>query len=208
MRNRYVALFVILFLIVSLLSVYVIEMSYQYPTKVPTISTSDLSKLFVPPPGVIVGKGVIYINSNATIPVELGQMSMNVSMYSFSIFGEVNPKIVIKQGSAVKFMAINVDTDAYHNFVVTNQGPPYSSNFVGMMGGNSGGNYDYGGMMQGYYGFNNSYGYMMFYLPPQSTGHYYYAYVTYVFATLGTYWYVCTYPGHAASGMYGEIVVN
>jgi len=24
----------------------------------------------------------------------------------------------------------------------------------------------------------------------------------------GTYWYICTYPGHAEEGMYGKIIVQ
>lgn len=194
MRGRYMTIGIVLVLILSIVVVYEAKENNLSGNSISTIGSSELGKLTAPPHGVNIGDRVIYINASATIPVELGPMNANASMYSFSILGEVNPKLEIKHGIIVKFIAINVDTDAYHNFVVTNEGPPYYNNF--------------GGMMNGFYSFNNSYGYMMSYLPPQSSGRYAFVNVSYDFSNNGTYWYLCTYPGHASEGMYGEIVVN
>jgi rusticyanin len=188
--------------------VYEAKVNYLGNESISTIGSSELSELTALPPGVIVRDKVIYVNASSTIPVELGPMSSNGSMYNFSIFGEINPKLEIERGITVKFVAINVDTDAYHNFVITNEGPPYYNNYGGMMNSFYGGNYSNGDTMSGFYGLNNSYGYMMNYLPPQSSGRYAFENVTYDFSSTGTYWYLCTYPGHAAKGMYGEIVVS
>lgn len=111
----------------------------------------------------------------------MGSMNANVSMYSFSIFGEINPKFEIRQGVKVKFMEINIDTDSYHNFAITPVPPPYGGNF---------------GMP------------MSAFIPPTTNGNYYYSSVYFTANSIGTLWYICQYPGHASAGMYGEIVVT
>lgn len=107
----------------------------------------------------------------------------------FVIYGLINPTLVIPSGASVQFTVVNLDDDMYHNLVVSPVGPPYP--YMAMLG-----------MMSGYW---------MPFLPPadysQGTAHEY-SY-TLTLNQPGTYWYLCTYPDHAESGMYGELeVVN
>ena len=160
------------------------EPSYGY------LNTSQLNSINVTSPGVHVSRAnsTIYVNASGIIPVMMGPMD-TPSMYSFEILGVTNPTIVVREGVSVQFTAVNVDNDSYHNFALSSRGPPFSSMGSGMMGGN---------------------GYMtaMHYLPPMSSGTYAYANFSYVFHSTGSFWYLCTYPGHAQDGMYGRIVVS
>jgi rusticyanin len=120
----------------------------------------------------------------------------------FVIYGLVNPTLVMPSGAQVQVIFVNLDNDMYHNFVLTAAAPPYSSYpMQGMMGG---------GMMGGYSGGYGPYGsYMMPYVNPAdySTGM---AYSSSYGLTLGsqtTLWYLCSYPGHAESGMYGKVII-
>jgi rusticyanin len=153
------------------------------------INQNTLASLNVTPADVYVSvsNSTIYVNGSATLLVVMGPMNAP-SMYSFEIFGIINPTVVIKDGSVVNFTVVNVDTDSYHNFVLSQQGPPY--NDMGNMMGSS-------GLM-----------FSMQYLNPEHSGIYSYQNVSYTFSSPGTYWYLCTYPGHAANGMYGEILVS
>ncbi len=173
-----------------------------------TFSQSQLAGINVTSQNVSVSEAssTIYINGSAELPVMMGPMNAP-SMYSFEILGIINPTLVITPGSQVKFTVVNVDTDSYHNFVISLQGPPYYY-MGGMMNGYNGNYSGFGSMMGGYFQYNNTHGYMMSYLPPQSSGHYAYTNVSYDFSSSGTFWYLCTYPGHASNGMYGKIKVS
>jgi rusticyanin len=107
----------------------------------------------------------------------------------FVIDGLINPTLMVPAGASVQFTVVNLDEDMYHNLVVSAYEPPYP--YMAM-----------GAMMSG--------GYMMAFLPPadysQGTAHEY-SY-TLTLNQPGTYWYLCTYPSHAESGMYGEITVT
>ena len=153
----------------------------------------QIESLNVTEPGVYVSQtnSTIYINSSTSLLVMAGPMNAP-SMYSFEILGMFNPNIVVKEGVTVHFTVVNIDTDSEHNFVLSSQGPPYSY-MSGMGAMNSGG-----------YGFMTS----MTFLPPTSSGHFYYYNVSYSFSQYGTYWYLCTYLGNAENGMYGKIVVK
>jgi rusticyanin len=106
----------------------------------------------------------------------------------FVIYGLINPTLVVRAGALVKLTVVNLDDDMYHNLVVASYGPPYA--YMSMQG-----------MMSGYW---------MPYLPPadysQGSAHEY-SY-TMPLGQPGTFWYICTYPGHAQSGMYGRIIVT
>ena len=157
------------------------------------LTQSQLEGLNVTEPGVYVSQtnSTIYINSSSNLLVMAGPMN-GPSMYSFEILGMYNPTIVIKEGVTVHFTVVNIDTDSEHNFVLSNQGPPYSyMSGMGSMG--SGG---YSSMTS------------MSFLPPTNSGYFYYYNMSYGFSQSGTYWYLCTYPGHAENGMYGGIVVE
>jgi rusticyanin len=106
----------------------------------------------------------------------------------FVICGLINPTLVMRSGSLVQFTFVNLDDDMYHNLVVSSYGPPYGyMPMQGMMSGN-----------------------WMPYLPPadysQGSAHEY----SYVLPIdhLGALWYLCTYPDHAQSGMYGKVIVT
>ena len=106
----------------------------------------------------------------------------------FVIYGLINPTLVIRSGSSVQFTVVNLDDDMFHNLVVSAYGPPYGSmSMQGMMSGN-----------------------WMPYLPPadysQSSAPEYSNTLT--LSQPDTLWYICTYPGHAESGMYGKIIVT
>lgn len=150
---------------------------------------SGLDSINVTSAGVTVdhNSSLIYVNSTAAIPVFMGPMDTG-SMYSFEMLGIINPVIVVQQGVDIHFTVVNIDDDAQHNFVLSSQGPPYASMGPGMM-------------------FSGGYMTRMAYLPPVSSGFYSYVNFTYTFSQTGTFWYLCTYPGHAQNGMYGKISV-
>ncbi len=108
----------------------------------------------------------------------------------FIIYGLINPTLVMPADASVQFTVVNLDDDMYHNLVVSSISPPYP--YMAMQG-----------MM-------SSYDWMPF-LPAadysQGTAHEYSYSLT--LSSPATLWYLCTYPGHAQMGMYGEIeVVN
>ncbi len=114
----------------------------------------------------------------------------------FVIYGLINPTLVIPAGAVVHVTFINLDDDMYHNFVITRAPPPYPyyvMPYMAMSGG-------MGPQMM----------LNMEWLPPANYGAgYAYGYeYTFTITEPGTYWYLCTYPGHAESGMYGEIIVR
>ena len=106
----------------------------------------------------------------------------------FVIYGLINPTIVVPSGASVQFTVVNLDDDMYHNLVVSTYGPPYGPMTMQ-------------GMMSGVW---------MPYLPAadyaQGSAHEY-SY-TLTLNQPGMLWYICTYPDHAQSGMYGRIIVT
>jgi rusticyanin len=133
----------------------------------------------------------------------------------FVIYGLIDPTIVVQSGAHVNLVFVNLDDDMYHNYVVTSLAPPYSyMPMQGMMWSNS--SSWYGGMMGGLGmmgggSFNTIFANMMPVLSPTNTNQgiaYYYATTFTMNNYGGSYWYICTYPGHAESGMYGKILVG
>ena len=182
---------------VALLIIVAAASFFAYPTSTREqygyMSQGQLSALAVPEANISVNgtANSIYVSGPATILVETGPMKANVSMYSFEISGMINPEIVVKQGVELKFVVVNVDSDASHNFVITSASPPYTyMSGSGMMGGGNTGMY--GSSMM---------------LSPGSGGNLNYYNMTSTFSSTGTLWYLCTYPGHAQNGMYGKISV-
>jgi len=109
----------------------------------------------------------------------------------FVIYGLIDPKLIIPAGAVIYITVINLDDNMYHNFVITTESPPYPYNV--MMGE---------GMMSGFVA-------MMPLLPPANyqNGYAYEFSYTVQLSQAGIYWYICTYPGHAQEGMYGEMIV-
>ncbi|WP_298409696.1 plastocyanin/azurin family copper-binding protein [Ferroplasma sp.] len=166
------------------------------------MNQSTLNSLSLPPASISVVKASnsIFINQSTTLLVELSP-SMGSSNYTpqeyFEMYGLENPRIIAKQGVTIKFEIVNMDA-MEHNLELTSNGPPYR--YMSMMG--------YDGE---YYGNSAYYGNSMMYssfLPPYSgNSHYPYENSSFTTTNSGNYWYICTYPGHAEEGMYGEFTV-
>lgn len=128
----------------------------------------------------------------------------------FVIYGLIDPTLVIPSGAHINLIFANLDDDMYHNFVVTSLSPPYYyMPMQGMMFSNSSSWYGGGRGMMG--GGGTIFGTMMPLLSPANYtlgSTYYYATSFNLLDYGGNYWYICTYPGHAQSGMYGKILVS
>lgn len=129
----------------------------------------------------------LHATGSAYVSVLMGSMN-GPSMYTFEFMGLYNPTIYATTATDLHLTLINIDTDSYHNFALSQNPPPYDF-MTGMMQGN--------GLM-----------YSTNYLPPVHSGSFAYINISYQFDAPGTYWYLCTYPGHAENGMYGKIVVT
>jgi len=150
---------------------------------------------------------IVFHSSNVTLVVAamMGGDAENMTgsplpSYSkgdvFVIYGLINPTIVVPEGAVIHVIFINLDDDMYHNFVVTAAPPPYPYYSMPYIARGT----EMGpGMMVN-----------MEWLPPANYGEGYAASYSYslVMEYPGVYWYVCTYPGHAEEGMYGEIIVE
>ncbi len=134
----------------------------------------------------------------------MGQDAINVTGYNppssahaqgdaFAIGGLINPTLVVRSGSQLNITLVNLDEDMTHNFVITSSAPPYAyMSMNSMMSGN-------GGFLS-----------MMPILPNEEKqqGYAYEFSNSVTLSQSGTYWYICTYPGHAEEGMYGQIIVQ
>lgn len=106
----------------------------------------------------------------------------------FVIGGLVNPTLKIPQGANVTLELINEDTGMPHGVEVTTASPPYY--FMTMM---------QGGVYPGSF------------IPPipeAANNQYPSAQISFTASTTGQFYYICQYPGHAAKGMYGKIIIS
>lgn len=192
---RFSRIFAIIAVVLLVVSFLVINFGWENVVTPKTMTLGEVENLSNAPSTVQIYGNQINVTGSAVIPVEMGPMESNVSMYSFSIFGLINPTIRLNNGTTVSFMEINIDDDSSHNFAITTSPPPYYYMGGGMMG--------HSNMM--------SYGNMLMSEPilKHHSGNNYYYYQSQL--TTGqneTLWYVCQVPGHAANGMYGEIVIS
>lgn len=162
---------------------------------VPTISKEQLNTLESNIPNYITiikeNKTIIVNSLNAEILVLAGPEG---SMYSFEIYGLINPTIVMKQGTHVKMILVNVDEDMPHSLAVINTPPPYPQTLH---------------MIQTYLAFPGATTPMpMMGLPPARNNLYPTWTIEFTASTQGTYYYICAVPQHAALGMYGTIIVK
>ena len=111
----------------------------------------------------------------------------------FVIGGLIDPTLYVPKGATVNVTVVNLDNDMYHDFVVSTIAPPYPyMTMQGMMWGS-------GGIL-----------YMMQVLSPANYASgwaHVYSYTVTV-PNSANLWYLCSYPGHAESGMYGEVVTT
>lgn len=108
---------------------------------------------------------------------------------TFRIAGLVNPTVVVPAGAVVHVLFLNADPDMMHNFVVTAAKPPFAD--VPMMQGAPA---FAGAAMPFLSAFSG--------VAAQSLS------TSFVASAEGAYTYLCTVPGHAADGMYGQFIVQ
>lgn len=118
----------------------------------------------------------------------------------FVICGLINPTLILHRGATLNITVVNLDDDMYHNLVLMTLSPPYGYMMMASNGMGPGVMYDA----------DNEF---LSAMPVMSPANYQqgYAYSHSYAVTLnnpGTFWYTCTYPGHAQSGMYGQIVAK
>lgn len=99
-----------------------------------------------------------------------------------------NPTIHVPVNSVITLQFANQDTDVPHGIEVTSAPPPY--NRVAMMDGP---------VIQGAF---------IAPLPAARNGSDPAAQTVFQISQPGRYYYLCQYPGHAADGMYGELIVD
>jgi rusticyanin len=163
-----------------------------------TISNQTFTSANHAPSGVFVGQRVIYINQSATILIEGTPAWYPMSGDYFLSYGVVNPTFVVAKGITVHFKFINMDNES-HNFAIGSIPPPYP--YMVMMPGsmmNAGQNSQWNGMTTMLGGYSVSGGMMYFHFQT----------IDVTFNRIGTYWYLCSYPGHAEGGMFGKIIVQ
>ena len=105
----------------------------------------------------------------------------------FVVDGLIDPTLVLEDPSTVNVTTVNLDSSMYHNFVVTRASPPYPYNTMP---------YEMG------------FGMVPFLPPAQYSAGQAFTYSYSMQVGPGNYWYLCTYPGHAEMGMYGQLVVR
>jgi len=131
-----------------------------------------------------------YSGDNVRIVIFGGAMDDDTAgpAEKFVIGGLVNPTLHVQQGAKVNFEFVNEDTDMPHGIEVSSAQPPYR--YMTMM---TGGIYP---------------GSVIAPIPEASGNSLSVASATFSVSQPGTFYYLCQYPGHAAEGMYGKIVVG
>ena len=145
------------------------------------LSKSQLDSITVSQPLTAANGTLTFSGDSVKILVLMGPMAEGQSMYSFVIDNYANPTLVIPRGARVTMVIVNVDTDAYHGLTLTSVAPPYAYKFMPMM--------MYSLASTGV-------------LPPSSSE---FVSQQISFTVTGGMYYVCPVPGHAQSGMYGQI---
>ena len=176
----------------------------QRDPMVSTINNQTFTEENSLPPGVSETPAMNSITVSApgaTLLVEGAPVWYPHSGNYFLSYGLVNPQLSVPSGEPVRFEFINMDNES-HDFALTTQPPPYP--YMPMMSG--------GGMM-GMGGGNGcwlSVGSMMVNGIPATSANpvYQTTAATLSFAGPGTFWYLCMMPGHAQSGMYGQLTVR
>ncbi len=156
-----------------------------------TFNATEIKGLYsVPSTGVRIDKTTNTIEFyGSKVSIHIIASPKNGSMYSFGVYGLVNPTIIVPKGAHVTFLFVNMDDDMYHGIVVTTGAPPY---------------FYMGTMMFDRPAFVDSY---IPPLPQEKNGQYAGASTTFVSSAAGTFYYICQVPGHASKGMYGKFII-
>ncbi len=176
----------------------------QHDPTVSTINNQTFTEENSLPPGVSETppmNSITVTAPGATLLVEGAPVWYPHSGNYFLSYGLVNPQVSVPSGEPVRFEFINMDNES-HDFALTTEPPPYP--YMPMMSG--------GGMM----GMGDgsgcwlSVGSMMVNGMMAASAHPVYetTAATLSFAGPGTFWYLCMMPGHAQSGMYGQLTVR
>jgi rusticyanin len=112
----------------------------------------------------------------------------------FMDYGLIDPTFVIKKGSTVNFIFINLGAEI-HIFAITPQAPPFNP-FITLSPETLKADLLYLPALPPPANFNNPF-----------SGSIYSTSGSYTFNATGTYYYLCPIPGHAELGMYGKIEV-
>ncbi|MHB8115625.1 MAG: rusticyanin [Acidithiobacillus ferrivorans] len=132
--------------------------------------------------GKVSGDTVTY--SGKTVHVVAAAVLPGFPFPSFEIHDVKNPTLDIPAGAAVDVTFINTNKGFGHSFDITKKAPPFAvmPNIKPIVAGT---------------GFS----------PVPKDGKFGYSEFTW-HPTAGTYYYVCQIPGHAATGMFGKIIVK
>ena len=178
-----------------------------------SINNTSFNRMNSVPEGVVVNNSSNTINvtsKSVTLIVEAAPTWYPKQGDFWLIYGLVNPNIVIREGTTVHFVFINMDNITHMPAITTNS-PPYS--YMPMQNGMMGSGTDSGSGMMGYQsGGNGSWlavGPMLSGTSANAQDQAYAASnLTVTFSSSGNYYYICLIPGHAQMGMYGEISVQ
>ena len=132
--------------------------------------------------GKVSGDTVTY--SGKTVHVVVAAVLPGFPFPSFEVHDKKNPTLDIPAGATVDVTFVNTNKGFGHSFDITKKGPPFAvmPNIKPIVAGT---------------GFS----------PVPKDGKFGYSEFTWHPAA-GTYYYVCQIPGHAATGMFGKIVVK
>lgn len=128
---------------------------------------------------------ITYSGSSVKLVIEGGPEQADGK---FVIDGLVNPTLIISKGADVTVEFVNEDEGMPHAFEITSAAPPYD--YMSMMDGDV-----YPGSVIGT-------------LPEAPNGQYAMATTTFRANQVGTFYYICQYPGHAQKGMYGILMIK
>jgi rusticyanin len=106
----------------------------------------------------------------------------------FVVGGLINPTIQVPVDAAVSLEIVNEDVGIPHGIEITSAAPPFA--YMSMMQGNV---------------YANS---IVSPLPAATKDNYPSAVTNFTTSESGTFYYLCEYPSHAATGMYGKFIVK
>lgn len=129
---------------------------------------------------------IIYTGTNVKIVMLGGPKEADEK---FVIAGLINPTLKIPQGANITMEIINKDEGMSHGVEITTATPPYT--YMSMMQG--GGIYP-GASIQP--------------IPKAASNQYPASQVSFAASNVGEFYYLCQYPGHAANGMYGKMIIG
>lgn len=113
---------------------------------------------------------------------------------SFTIYGLIQPTLVIERGSTINVTFVNMDPTDYHSFVMTSFAPPYAEYI--MQNEISGGEMVQMTPLIPYVGYNTT-----------ANDVHMYEYTVHLNYDVTKLWYACMYPMHANQGMWGNITI-